>query len=48
MLKSDVNELKKRFSKDGHNIDRIAGCYVNCDKTKINFLRIVLIILENL
>lgn len=39
MLKSDVNELKKRFSKDGHNIDRIAGCYVNCDKTKVGVFK---------
>ena len=29
MIKKEVAELKKRFGKDTHNIDRVSGCYVN-------------------
>ena len=35
MVKKEVLELKKRFTKDNHNFDRISGCYVNGEKEKI-------------
>lgn len=36
MDKKDIAELKKRFTIKSHNIDRIAGCYVNSEGEKIN------------
>ena len=35
MNKKEVAELKKRFGKDTHNIDRVSGCYVNAEKEKV-------------
>lgn len=39
MNKKDISEIRRRFTKDGTSIDRVAGCYVNASKeivTKFN------------
>ena len=35
MNKKEVLEIKKRFKKEAATIDKIAGCYVDCNKQKI-------------
>lgn len=35
MTKKDINELKKRFTKNGCSFTKMAGCYVDSEKNKI-------------
>lgn len=35
MNKKEVNELKRRYTKDGCSVSQIAGCYVDSTKDKI-------------
>lgn len=35
MNKKDILEIKRRFTKNGHNFSRLTGCYVNKNKEKI-------------
>ena len=35
MTKKDIQEIKRRYTKDKHNFTRIAGCYVDNEKNKI-------------
>ena len=32
MTKKDINELKKRFTKNGCSFTKMAGCYVDSEK----------------
>ena len=35
MNKKETLELKRRFKKDSTTIDKIAGCYIDCNKNKV-------------
>ncbi len=35
MNKAEISEIKKQFTPEGLTIDRICGCYVNNEKTKV-------------
>lgn len=35
MNKKEISELKRRFTKEGCTVQRMAGCYVDAEKTKV-------------